>query len=493
MRAEYKRDLQSNYLILEIPEEAEESSYRMHMAEQNKIAGLLLFHSSRKDGVLQIHYEVTSMQPLDNLFEKRAMGYQDILSLLSGIRNTLAEMQKYLLNPAQIVFDPQYVFLKADRRSVSLCYIPATQNDAPITMLAEFILKKLNHEDRQAVAVGYGFYQKTLEENFSLQQALREILPAVREQEEDKNGKEDKEQENGSHGFGRARSKDDFSRRGEDFAGEKNGEISFSRKAEETFSGERNGGDEGGKRSVRRRYEENSVKEGFQNYQNREEDYEVIHKERKKEKLTDKLFSVVHPAVLLSSLFLTAALELIFYLGYLNLTEAGGVFFLFISAEAFINKQWRDKKEGKQQDEARWADEEDEEMYRLLREEMYDIAPKEEQIEETRCLVPEAEDGRLHLVCINPAGLQGNAPDITVSHEPVYIGKIAGESDVILNSPTISRTHARLSRRSNAYYVKDLNSKNGTFCNEKRLRPQEEQQLEKGDVVAFAEITYRVT
>ena len=77
MNAEYKRDLQNNYLILESPEDGEDS-YCLRMAETNEIAGLLSFHSARKDGRLYLHYEITSRQPLQSIYEKRLMSCRNI-------------------------------------------------------------------------------------------------------------------------------------------------------------------------------------------------------------------------------------------------------------------------------------------------------------------------------------------------------------------------------------------------------------------------------
>ena len=45
-----------------------------------------------------------------------------------------------------------------------------------IRSLEEFILRRLDHKDAGAVAAGYRFYGKTLEENFSLQSSLKELL-----------------------------------------------------------------------------------------------------------------------------------------------------------------------------------------------------------------------------------------------------------------------------------------------------------------------------
>jgi hypothetical protein len=527
VKAEYKRDLQNNYLILEIPEEAEEDSYRIRMAEQNQIAGLLSFHSSRRDGVLQLHYEVTSLQPLESMFEKKAMQYEDIVAVLAGIGNTLEEMQRYLLNPAQLVFDPQYIFLKPERRDTKLCYIPGSQNDSSITMLAEFILKRLDHEDRQAVVIGYSLYQKALEENFSLQRTLKEILTSVKAEEAcAKNRESFAERQMGKMPELR-----------QDLSYQESCEIPELRQKlwrnempempEQHWNLRRNEMPEIPelRRNLRQREVSENAEYGISGWKNQmpvggwqeEPEYEVTHKKRRKNRnsenknertknnenrnresadkgtITGKLFSIIHPAVLLTGLFGIAALEIIFYLGYLNLTQAGGIFFLLISVEMLINKFWQKVRDKKQQEETQWLQEADgeDELYQILREEMYEEPENGNPMEETRCLVPEESEDGLRLVCVYTSGASGGYPDIRIGQEPVYIGKVKGESDVLLDSPTVSRIHARLSCRDGICYVKDLNSKNGTFCNGERLRPQEEREIAEEDRIAFAEVEYR--
>ncbi len=169
MKAEYKRDLRDNYLILSALEEKEEDDYSIYMVEKNKIPGLLPVHRSRMDGALLLSYEITGKQPLASLYEQKQLGCADILLILSELGEILETLQKYLLSPENLVFDPEYIFLEPDGKKLSLCYAPGVKNEVSIRSLAEFILRRLDHKDAGAVAAGYRFYGKTLEENFSLQ------------------------------------------------------------------------------------------------------------------------------------------------------------------------------------------------------------------------------------------------------------------------------------------------------------------------------------
>lgn len=490
MKAEYKRDLQKNYLILEVTDEIEEKGYQIQMAEKNQIPGLLSFHSSRRDGSLLLHYEITSRQTLESVYERRVLGTQDIVLLLSGIREVLESLQKYLLSPGQLIFDPAYIYVEPGRNKLYFCYFPEKEDSTPISMLAEFILRRLDHQDRQAVLLGYSFYQKALEENFSLQQALKDIL-AMEQKEKTSIDTTAKPGETAAREVFTEKKGDteDWSESGtpnqklREIYGEEYNVIHKERKKnreyreeyKDSYTAQNSAYSEGQDKTLNRKQNKEPKKENKENF----------------EKKIDKLFQIVHPAVLLSFLLLFVALEMVFYFGFIQLTEAGGLFFLLISGELLANKFWKNSVLRRKEEENRWAEEPDEELYRLLQEEMYGMQENGEdtEIEETRCLVRKQQPEGLHLVRYG-SGEHGQVLDIFIGQEPVFVGKIKQESDILLNFPTISRRHARLECQNERYYVKDLNSKNGTFLNGKRLNPQEQCEIKAGDRVAFAEFEY---
>ncbi len=56
----------------------------------------------------------------------------------------------------------------------------------------------------------------------------------------------------------------------------------------------------------------------------------------------------------------------------------------------------------------------------------------------------------------------------------------------------VGREHCEIVLQNNAYYVKDLNSTNGTFLNENRLMPQQAYPLNEGDVLRVANCEFKV-
>jgi len=55
----------------------------------------------------------------------------------------------------------------------------------------------------------------------------------------------------------------------------------------------------------------------------------------------------------------------------------------------------------------------------------------------------------------------------------------------IPESLTVGRIHAEVVKESDDYYEVDINTKNGTFINGKRLQSQKKYKLNSGDEVRF--------
>jgi hypothetical protein len=89
------------------------------------------------------------------------------------------------------------------------------------------------------------------------------------------------------------------------------------------------------------------------------------------------------------------------------------------------------------------------------------------------------------LVVLAPAALRGRR--IELSGERMVVGREPA-SDIRLDDPHVSRTHAALRRHGDALSVEDLGSSGGTFVNEAPATPGE---LRPGDVIRFASVRAR--
>ena len=75
--------------------------------------------------------------------------------------------------------------------------------------------------------------------------------------------------------------------------------------------------------------------------------------------------------------------------------------------------------------------------------------------------------------------------------EVTFIGKWKQTADLWIDDPTVSRTHARIVRKSGKDFLIDLNSRNGTRLNQQYLNPEEEYELKDGDIILFSRVQFR--
>lgn len=72
--------------------------------------------------------------------------------------------------------------------------------------------------------------------------------------------------------------------------------------------------------------------------------------------------------------------------------------------------------------------------------------------------------------------------EIVVDKDALTVGR-KPDNDVVIDNPAISGHHCRLTKEGGSYYVEDLDSTNGTFVNEKKIKKSG---LKHNDVVGVA-------
>ena len=96
----------------------------------------------------------------------------------------------------------------------------------------------------------------------------------------------------------------------------------------------------------------------------------------------------------------------------------------------------------------------------------------------------EHTQGRLNYV---GSGVQ---PSFQVEGDVFLIGGKNGQADGQIDAPGVSRSHARITREEDAYYIEDLNSRNGTCLNGELLLYRQKRRLKSGDHLRFAQEEY---
>jgi len=520
MEISYHREMKKNYLMISV-EEFREQGFETRMLIGNAIQGLLKFRIRKTDDRCQFCYEITSKQPLGRLLETKSIRAGQIRSLLWGISQTLSRMEEYLLTEEQILLTPDFIYVDPETFRPELCLLPGKEGDFPkeFSEFLQFLLDKVDHQDKEAVVMVYGLYRESLKENYGLDNLLRWLM------REDSPGMEKGKQEEVP----------DSGRRNEGARDEMDveGEIGeLERRAAERRQTERRETER--RETERRKTERNEIV--WEQEQRRQEQKLQRSDNRGRAARRALLFGMILPALFGGTWALEgmAGVERLLTQDILPVAVCGlvslaGVIITLAKGdkhgadeETFYQKQEIKKRDGKripvrkqglEETLEAWTEDRPVERTRNKADEGAAVRT-EKKIEDWQMVFCEEEedDGQpevaetpdpeddTHTVLLwsreqkqdvrRLVSEDGKTESIEILYYPFLIGKQENLTDYILSSDTVSRLHVRIDRSGEHYSLTDLNSTNGTFLNGKRLETNESVDLNVGDKVGIADMTF---
>ena len=454
MRAEYKRDMNHNYLILYGEEEINTDSYQVRMLAGNVIPSLLKCRIQGMDGRFLIYFDITSKQAVNVLYEEKKMGVEDLRLIFGGFVKAMEDAAEYLINPGQFIMSPEYIYTDIEKQEIYFCMMPGYEKDIKeqFQFLTEYILPKIDHQDQDAVILGYGVYKRAMEDSFHLEHIKEELYKTQGQQGTTTTKAEQMKTE------------------------------SEQRQESEDF---------------------NPEEEGF--WENEEINQEFVRDGEKSKRLSlpQKTGVIVLAAILLCGI---AATTLMGYLPYLETGTILGIIIVLVACVmlfVYVSKikkkpgalrqgreEERDKPKGitgkVPTDQTDQSQNTIQSVVKSTNKPVVKSSQLHADYGETVVLSAGAVSGPASLVSKEP----GELATIYINEDLTVIGKLETACDAVISLPTVSRIHAKIRKKEDAYYLTDMNSRNGTAVNGRLLLPDEEYQLEPEDEVDFAQARY---
>ena len=454
MRAEYKRDMNHNYLILYGEDEINTDSYQVRMLVGNVIPSLLKCRIQGMDGRFLVYFDITSKQALSVLYEEKKMGVEDLRLIFGGFVKAMEDAAEYLMNPGQFIISPEYIYTDIEKQEIYFCMMPGYEKDnkEQFQFLTEYILPKIDHQDQDAVILGYGVYKRAMEDSFHLEHIKEELYKTQGQQGTTTTKAEQMKTE------------------------------SEQRQESEDF---------------------NPEEEGF--WENEEINQEFVRDGEKSKRLSlpQKTGVIVLAAILLCGI---AATTLMGYLPYLETGTILGIIIVLVACVmlfVYVSKikkkpgalrqgreEERDKPKGitgkVPTDQTDQSQNTIQSVVKSTNKPVVKSSQLHADYGETVVLSAGAVSGPASLVSKEP----GELATIYINEDLTVIGKLETACDAVISLPTVSRIHAKIKKKEDAYYLTDMNSRNGTAVNGRLLLPDEEYQLEPEDEVDFAQARY---
>lgn len=187
MKTKYIRDFRHNYLVVQ--EESENpNGYVVKMITENTIEGLIPCQERKMNGDAFLYYDITSRQSLQSILEAQPLQMCHLRKLFSGLKAVSEVMEKYLLNPEELLLMPEYVFVDMTAWDYAFVYYPGMQgeNNSSFQKLTEFFMQHMNSEDMKLVEAVYQMADLLNRQQF----VLDEIITWFQENYEEEGGED---------------------------------------------------------------------------------------------------------------------------------------------------------------------------------------------------------------------------------------------------------------------------------------------------------------
>lgn len=548
MKVEYKKDLHHNFMVISEIETVNEEAYCMKLQKLLQLDGLLRMERRTMDNQVLCYYDITGKQSVTSLFEKGNLTYDRIKKFFLELLITLEKGYEYLLNEDDFILIPEYIFMDAAASILYLCYLSGYGRSIQeqISNLIEYLMNKVDYNDKDAVLMVYEMYAASKEEHFNID-SLNAIINGTKRGSRSENTK------------------------------------TTMKKATES------------NQNMVDREDINSNEPG------KESAFKVKQREEQRtnptnglfmmEKLVDEQEVICYPiktylytgfcglgSVILLILGFSSKLLYNSFGNRIDVSKLFGLLFLIFIADGYVLRKIWDKKNRItkmvtrneyidplveshrinhgfiQEEPSDYYGEESfkskensmkikaldkvslrsshrarmdvnkndhkfdqkkvqqDNIYQDINveqnceygEDVYNHGDKkiahrlnyndldERETENPTCVLNEINDKPTPILKAldDVIGNNNNQASIILLKFPFFIGKLKKNVDLYLDQDIISRYHAKITRENNRYYLTDLNSTNGTFHNGIELLPYETKELTPGDEVAFANLKF---
>ena len=140
----YYRDARNNYLVIPCPEDKGQGSYQYRMLAANSIPGILPCALRYVDGKGYLYYEITSRQALGRLYEDRTIERKQAKEVLRNLAEAQLRLGSYLLDASGIIADPFLTFYDFASGKCSFVYYPEERQEEEGTGIFRFLAEHLS-------------------------------------------------------------------------------------------------------------------------------------------------------------------------------------------------------------------------------------------------------------------------------------------------------------------------------------------------------------
>lgn len=136
----YESEAAASYLVINPEGEEQIIDYQVEMISNNPNPSILPVVVRRKDNTAKLYYNITSKQSLSNIL-KRKLDRNEFINIMINISKIILESKNYFLSDNSFIIDDEFIFLNPQTNQVSLVYLPMQNNTDANENFKSFLIK----------------------------------------------------------------------------------------------------------------------------------------------------------------------------------------------------------------------------------------------------------------------------------------------------------------------------------------------------------------
>lgn len=416
----------SSYLIIKTGQREDILEYQVSMTSCNRIEKLVQFDLKCVNGYAYCYYNITSKLALSFFLKRRQLSRNEFVKLLADMVRTIVDSTGYLLSDYSFLLDSDYIFINPENLEISMIYVPVGIEGDTCKAFKDFIINLI-------------LQLADIEENGS-DNFMQRILAFVK---------------NDLFNFF------DFLKLLDS--------MLFSKETDEAVSMRLDGGQLASK-----------LEQGFPESNKKSVDKGVM---PVLIALLSQLVIAVLVLLVIKYIKLPSGNSIVNNLALILIVLAVDIIILknVFKGVKLFNKSEGINEAGCNRLTDAFADTDD----GKVQEEKLEIRINP-AISSNTVLLGSIKNGFPIFKSRSNPGIE----DIVIDKPDFIIGRLKEQVDFASKSTAVGKIHAQILSRNDVWFLKDLNSVNGTFLNDCRISSNVEYQMKDGDNIAFANNEY---
>ena len=158
--SEYVRGLKNNYVRIRELTLPDERKYQYCIMKRGGITGLLPFEIRYIDSDAYMYYDITSRQNLSTLYSKKPLDRVWISSFFSSMKKIRNEAIRFLLDPANLIWNPSNIYQDLKTGKFGYLYVPYLADDNGMSEMVDFMVEHVDYSDDELVKCVYSIAEQ---------------------------------------------------------------------------------------------------------------------------------------------------------------------------------------------------------------------------------------------------------------------------------------------------------------------------------------------